>query len=67
MIAFCPVCEVERADYEGPGMHLPTCPNCGTHEDPVRVTPPAGWPVEERGGHAVVPVDPDPRPWRFRR
>lgn len=34
----CPVCYVERADYEGPnGVWLPTCPNCGVGDDPVPI------------------------------
>lgn len=32
----CPECEVERADWEGPGMHLARCPSCGSDADPVR-------------------------------
>jgi hypothetical protein len=31
----CPDCRVERADFEGPGWHLPSCPNCGSTADPV--------------------------------
>lgn len=32
----CPVCKVERADYEGPnGAWLPKCPNCGSERDPA--------------------------------
>ena len=38
--AWCPACMVERADYEGPGLHLPECPNCGSAEDPE--VPPDG-------------------------
>lgn len=34
----CPVCGVERADYEGPGRHLDTCPNCGATESPIEAT-----------------------------
>ena len=26
----CPVCLVERADVDGPGQWLDSCPNCGT-------------------------------------
>lgn len=33
----CPTCGVERTDYEGPGAHLPTCPNCGSDADPITV------------------------------
>jgi hypothetical protein len=32
----CPVCGVERADYEGPGRYLDRCPNCGAREAPVK-------------------------------
>lgn len=31
----CPSCRVGRADYEGPEMHLPECPNCGSESDPI--------------------------------
>jgi hypothetical protein len=31
----CPDCGVERADYEGPGAHLITCPYCNSDADPV--------------------------------
>lgn len=34
---WCPDCQVERADYEGPGWHLDTCPNCGTATIPVPI------------------------------
>jgi NTP pyrophosphatase (non-canonical NTP hydrolase) len=34
--AHCPVCYIERADYEGePGKYLPRCPNCSTTVAPV--------------------------------
>ena len=32
---FCPACWIERTDYEGPGAHLPECPNCGAEAAPV--------------------------------
>jgi hypothetical protein len=35
--ARCPWCGAERADYEGTGLHLPACPNCGSERDPERV------------------------------
>ena len=36
----CPLCGVERADYEGPGQHLAECPNCGASDDPAEVEGP---------------------------
>lgn len=34
--AICPVCNVERADYEGePDKYLDKCPNCGTTKSPA--------------------------------
>lgn len=35
LIALCPDCTIERADYEGQEKHLPTCPNCGSESAPV--------------------------------
>ena len=32
--AYCPDCKVERTDYEGLGLHLETCPNCGATSEP---------------------------------
>jgi ribosomal protein L37AE/L43A len=34
----CPCCKVERADYEGLGLHLPECPNCGSTDAPREAT-----------------------------
>lgn len=31
----CPACQVERCDYEAPGLHLDSCPNCGSPADPI--------------------------------
>lgn len=33
----CPLCGVERTDYEGLGMYLPTCPACGARDAPMLV------------------------------
>jgi rubredoxin len=38
-LAWCPACGVERADFEGAGLHLPTCPNCGSDQDPTEAKP----------------------------
>jgi len=35
----CPHCRVERADWEGEGMHLPVCPNCGSTAAPIPANP----------------------------
>lgn len=32
----CPLCRIERTDYEGPHAYLATCPNCGSASAPVR-------------------------------
>lgn len=48
----CPACGIERTDYEGPDLHLPTCPNCGSDADPVparSLPPPAERPDGYRG------------------
>jgi hypothetical protein len=35
MMHFCPLCGVERADFEASGLHLATCPNCGSAAEPA--------------------------------
>lgn len=37
-VVLCPACGVERTDYEGPGLHLPACPNCASTRDPEQRT-----------------------------
>jgi hypothetical protein len=49
----CPVCGVERTDYEGePGRYLPTCPGCGTGDAPL----PLGL-AREASRQVMVPRD----------
>ncbi len=49
----CPVCRVERTDYEGePGRYLPECPSCGTVKPPL----PVGL-ADEQGRWVAVPRD----------
>lgn len=49
----CPVCRVERTDYEGePGRYLPQCPSCGSQKPPL----PVGL-ADEVGRWVPVPRD----------
>lgn len=64
--AVCFMCGAERADFEGPGKHLPTCPNCGSWRSPVAVRDGHGlwwWINEVPEGIEIEPRVDVPRPW----